>query len=272
MLKKITSKDNNIIKLVRSLKDKKARNANNLFIVEGYKFIFKSEIYKSEFLVITDELLDHIERDVALTSEFNSLLCDIYVVPLSLFEYISGTKNPQGALCVFKKDDFNLTDILDDLKENKNISIAVCENLQDPGNAGTIIRTADAAGFDLVLFTNNSVDIFNPKVLRSTAGSFLNVMALQLGQSEEVIKTLNEYGITTYGTALNAKEFYTDVKYDEKTAIFIGNEANGLLSDTISLLDEKIKIQMIGKSESLNASVACGIMMYEVARKNLFNY
>ncbi len=270
MLKKITSKENKYIKLVRSLSEKKKRDKENLFVIEGYKFIFSSKIFIPKFIIITENLLEEINQDAELSKQLNSLEVDIYITDDEIFNYITNTNNPQGALCVFEKNKINFENRIKELGKKERANIVICENLQDPGNAGTIIRTADAGGFDLVIFTNNSVDIFNPKVIRSTAGSILNIPVINGISSENVIQVLKKNNITSYGTHLKGEQYHFDTDFDKKTAFFIGNEANGLTDETSNMLDQLIKIPMLGNSESLNASIACAVVIYEIMRKNKF--
>ncbi len=267
MLKKITSKDNKILKVIRSLKVKKSRDKENLFIVEGYKFIFDSLLYKPKYLVFSESAYDKVESYPNIVSELNKLLCDIILVPDEIFSTLTDTEMPQGALCVFEKNESNFYDYIKTRSIDEDISIIVCESLQDPGNCGTIIRTADAGGFTMCVFTENSVDIYNPKVVRSTAGSILNIPSFNVKDIKEVLKTLRVQKIQTYGTYLNTENYYDKVTYSSRSAIFIGNEANGLTSETVTTLDTLVKIPIIGKAESLNAGVATSIMIYEVLKQ-----
>ncbi len=267
MLKKITSKDNKILKVIRTLKTKKGRDKENLFIVEGYRFILESSLYKPKYLVFSETTYDKVDEYPDIVEELNKLLCDIIIVPDEIFKTLTDTEMPQGALCVFEKNIKDYKDFINDLPLESDISIVVCESLQDPGNCGTIIRTADAGGFNMCLFTNNSVDIFNPKVVRSTAGSILNIPSFNVKDINEVLDILKAKNIQTYGTYLNTTNLYDKVTYASRNAILIGNEANGLLDETVSKLDTLVKIPIVGKAESLNAGVATSIMIYELLKQ-----
>ncbi len=266
-LKKITSKDNKILKVIRSLKTKKARDKENLFVVEGYKFIFDSTLYNPKYLVFSETAYDKVEDYPDVVFELNKLLCDIIIVPDEIFETLTDTEMPQGALCVFEKNNIDFKSYIDTLNIDEDISLIVCESLQDPGNCGTIIRTADAGGFSICVFAEKSVDIYNPKVVRSTAGSILNIPCFNEKDITSILQILEDKKISTYGTYLQTDNYYDTVTYTNRNAIFVGNEANGLKDETVSKLNTLVKIPIIGKAESLNAGVATSIMIYEVLKQ-----
>ncbi len=266
-LKKITSKDNKILKVIRSLKTKKGRDQENLFVVEGYKFIFHSTLYEPKYLVFSEEAYDKVEDYPDVVFELNKLLCDVIIVPNEIFITLTDTEMPQGALCVFEKNNIEFIDYLNSLNVEDDISLIVCESLQDPGNCGTIIRTADAGGFSICVFAEKSVDIYNPKVVRSTAGSILNIPCFNEKDITTILSILEEKNISSYGTYLHTDNYYDTITYSSRNAIFVGNEANGLSDETVQKLNTLVKIPIIGKAESLNAGVATSIMIYEVLKQ-----
>ncbi|MFV0520745.1 MAG: TrmH family RNA methyltransferase [Lachnospirales bacterium] len=265
MLKTITSKENKTLKEVRSLLSKKGRDKENLFIVEGYKFIFSDSLYKPKYIIFSEETYENVLLE---NPDISNVQCDIYIVPKDIFKTLTDTETPQGSLCVFHFNNTIKNDVIDLLKEKENLSILVCEEMQDPGNCGTIIRTADAAAFDMCIFTEKSVDYYNPKAVRSSAGSILNIPCFYFKTSMEVIELLKEFEITTYGTFLNTNLYYDSIKYPKKTAFFLGNEANGLKDTTINMLETLVKIPILGKAESLNVSIAGSLMIYEILKQN----
>ena len=144
----------------------------------------------------------------------------------------------------------------------------ILEDLQDPGNLGTIIRTGEGAGVTGVILSKTSVDVFNPKVIRSTMGSVYRVPVLYVDSiEEEVLPMLKTHGTTTYAAHLKGENNYDQEDYGKGTAFFIGNEGNGLSDELTACADTLIKIPMAGQVESLNAAMASGILMYEAARQ-----
>lgn len=251
----IESKQNKIVKYIKSLSNKKNRDDENVFVVEGERFVsLINEDVEVKYIIVSQSYL-----------QSNDNICnqnDLVIVTDEVFEYIAETVKPQGIMAVCRKQKYNLNDIL-----KQDGTIIVCENMQDPNNAGTVIRTADSTGCICVVFTNNSVDIYNSKVVRGTAGSIFNIPVVYGYDSLEIIKLLKENGFVSYGTHLNTNNYYDDVTYENKTAIFIGNEGNGLLDSTAMSVDKLVKIPMLGKSESLNASVASSVILYEIVRQ-----
>jgi TrmH family RNA methyltransferase len=144
----------------------------------------------------------------------------------------------------------------------------ILDNIQDPGNMGTILRTADSINLKQIIVRKGTADCFNPKVVRSTMGAIFRVKVLEFENLEKVIKDLKRKNIKVYATDLATDKSVYDVEY-KKSAIVIGNEANGVSKEVLELADQKIKIPMLGKTESLNAAVATGIILYEAVRQNL---
>ena len=161
-----------------------------------------------------------------------------------------------------------LEDLQDLLPERgKNPLWIVLENLQDPGNAGTILRTADACAASGIICTKGTVDFFNPKVIRSCMGSFFHIPFVTVQSIEEAAAFVHENGGMLVGTHLRTSLAYTDVNFRQAAAIVIGNEGSGMSEEAANLCDTLVKIPMPGRAESLNASVAAGVMMYEVLRQ-----
>lgn len=255
----ITSRDNKIIKQVKSLAARQGREENKLFAVEGYRNV-------------KDALLKGAEAEYVLVSEDCaydlSFIGDrkCYVLSAKIFDYVSDTVTPQGVAAVCRIKDLSFKDII--LKENP--LIAVCENLQDPGNAGTIIRTADAAGAAAVIMTKGSVDIYNPKVVRSAMSSLFSVKVVRNKSVDAVFAYLEASGIRSVAGALRSDAeniFKSNLRGG--CAIFVGNEGNGLSGATIKRCKAAVKIPVLGGAESLNASSAAAVMMYEHVRQNL---
>lgn len=143
----------------------------------------------------------------------------------------------------------------------------VLENIQDPGNLGTILRTAEGAGVNGILMSRDTVDIFNPKTIRSTMGSVYRVPFLYVEDICETVRELKNKGISAYAAHLKGIGSYDEQDYTKGTAFLIGNEGNGLTDELADLADTYIRIPMYGKVESLNAAIASAVLMYEAQRQ-----
>lgn len=250
----IESNQNKIIKEVNSLKAKKERDKTGLFILEGKRLV--------------DEIPNSWEIKYLLKAESYSEDINfekVYTVKDSLFEKISETVNPQGILAVCHIKEFDVTNV----DYSNSPFFVVLENVTDPGNMGTLIRTADAAGADVIFLSKGCVDIYNPKVIRATMGSIfhlpiyrnLNLMDLMEDFKNNNVKTL----------AAHLKGTSTPYKVDMTTAcaVIIGNEANGLSDEISEMASDLVKIPMPGKAESMNAGIAGGILIYEAVRQRI---
>ncbi len=244
-------------KKVKALKMKKIRDKEGLFVCEGLRFV--SEIpreWEIEFYAADENFCQKEEM-----KKFENR-ADVYVFGNKDFADMSDTENPQGILAICRKKKFSLEEIA-----SKGGFFVLCEELNDPGNLGTIIRTADAAAADAVVLSKGSVDVYNGKVLRSTMGSVFHIPVITDVNIEEAVETLKKNGIKIYAAHLKGTKTPYEFDLREKTAYLIGNEANGLKEKTASLADSYVKIPMPGKSESLNASVAAALLMYETVRQ-----
>ncbi|MDO4339197.1 MAG: RNA methyltransferase [Eubacteriales bacterium] len=254
----ITSLNNGQVKNIIQLNQKtKARKEQGLFVAEGRKMFREAptdwvhKVYVSEFLSEDKELMERV-------MEFP---CEI--VTDSVFRQMSDTQTPQGILTVLKKPSYSMADIL----KGENPLVMVLEDLQDPGNAGTILRTGEGAGVSGIFLTRTCVDITNPKVIRSTMGSVYRMPFLYVEDVVSLKMKLKEAGIRSYAAHLKGKNFYDGESYRGGTAFFIGNEGKGLTEQAASAADCLIRIPMCGQVESLNAAMAAGILMYEASRQ-----
>ena len=276
----INSKDNKRIKYIRSLLEKgNIRKKNHQFVVEGIKLVDEALEYGKVLEIICavslyDELISGdlsgnrllAENDKNITNyvkKGSSLL----VVSDTVFKSMSETKTPQGILAVAEMPDYRLLDkrfLEQAYTKNGKIKLLVLEDTADPGNLGTIMRTAEAAGVTGVIMGKGTVDIFNPKVVRSTMGSIFRLPFTYAEDLKETIQKLKTQGISFYATHLKGEKSYKDIKYSDRSAIIVGNEARGLSDEVADLADTYVLIPMQGKVESLNAAVAAALMMYEV--------
>ena len=258
---KITSKDNELIKHVKKLKDKKYRDLNNEFVVEGIKLIREAiqEKAKIKQIIICDDAENSdIPKD--LTYEIAKYEC-VYVSK-QVFNSITEVKNPQGIIAVVIKD--NTENVID---YSQDIIVAL-DDIQDPGNLGTILRTVDSIGLTQILVSKGTADCFNPKVVRSTMGAIFRVKIIECENLMETLKQVQKHHFKIMVTSLQTENYIYDVNFNKKV-IVVGNEANGVEQQIQELADEKVKIPMLGKTESLNASVATGVVLYEYVRRQI---
>lgn len=183
-----------------------------------------------------------------------------------VFVRMSDTKTPQGILCLVRQQHYNIEEILRENK-GKRMLFIILEDIQDPGNLGTIFRTAEAAGADGVIMSSWTADIYNPKTIRSTMGSVYRVPFFHVDQMEEAVRRLQKAGVAVYAAHLGGTAAYDACDYQKSTAFLIGNEAKGLREETAACADARITIPMAGKVESLNAAVASSILLFEAARQ-----
>lgn len=258
----ITSKDNEIIKNIRKLKEKKYRDQNNEYIVEGIKMIKEAITEEAviKLIVVCEENANSGSIDKKLLYEIAKYEC-IYVSK-KVFDLISEVKTPQGILAVIEKD--NSEDKID----YKQDVIVVLDGIQDPGNLGTILRTIDSVGLNQVIVSKETADAYNPKVVRSTMGAIFRVNIIESDNLLDTLKNMKKHKYKIMATSLETPNSIYDVEYNKKV-IVIGNEANGVSKEILDYADEKIKIPMLGKTESLNASVATAVILYEYVRNKI---
>ncbi|MBQ4088207.1 MAG: RNA methyltransferase [Clostridia bacterium] len=250
-VKHISSAENEYIKTLVKLKDRKYRERFGLFIVEGERSARDavSSGFPVDSVVMTES---YFERRDNVFSEQN-----IITVPDKLFKALCDTKTPQGVLAVAKLPEGN--------REISGKTYICCDCIQDPGNAGTIIRSADAFGFDGVIFMKGSVDVFSPKVIRSSMGSVFHIPVI----TDVDAKWLNakkQEGYFLSVTALHRDSVALRCgTFTDQQIFVIGNEGNGVSDAVLSMADETVHIPMQGSAESLNAGVAASVLMYEVS-------
>ncbi|MDC7300409.1 TrmH family RNA methyltransferase [Agathobacter ruminis] len=250
----ITSKDNKHVKNLIALQTKaKERKKQNLFVVEGIRMV--------------EETPRHLLRELYCSESFATKNPDRYdceILSDALYKSVSDTQSPQGILAVVEKPHYELWDYL---HTDAAPLFLVLEDIQDPGNLGTMMRTAEGAGATAVILSPNTVDLFNPKTIRSTMGSIYRLPYLVSDNLAETIATLQSAGVSVYAAHLKGKKDYCDCDYTGATAFLIGNEGNGLSDEIAGLADTYIRIPMEGQLESLNAAVSAALLMYECHRQ-----
>ena len=255
----ITSTSNEKIKRVTMLvNNAKARRKEGLFAVEGLRIASEipegvlEECYVSEGFAAEHEI-----------SEVFGYETDTVVVSSAVFKKMSDTQNPQGILCVCRKNEETADDFLSGRRIGE-LRLLILEGIQDPGNLGTMIRTAEGAGFDAIIADENTVDVYNPKVTRSTMGSLFRMPVIYTQDLPAFIDDIKQSSVTVYAAHLDGKKSYREVRYGSRIAFLIGNEGAGLSDEITKKADELVRIPMQGKLESLNAAVAAALLMYSL--------
>lgn len=250
MMKEITSVNNSFIKWLLTLRDKQVRNEHNLFIVEGYHLVEESLKHNVLKIVLCTEkeVLDKIDVE------------EKYLVNEQIIKKLSSTKSPQNIIGVVSSI---INQDLEAIISKKELRILILDDVNDPGNLGTIIRTSAALGIDAVISSLETVDYYNEKVLRATQGAIFKIPLFK-GDLVEIISLLKKQGITIYGTHLESSVSVKDVEKLKKLAIVVGNEAQGVSSKILDLCDKNIILSMNNDVESLNVSIAAALLMWEL--------
>lgn len=256
----ITSSANKKVKQIVQWQTKtKERKKDNVYLVEGFKMFEEApemsilEVYVSEDAMekLADSIREKLDR------------IGYEIVAAVIFRKMSDTQTPQGILTVLRQPEYDLNTLISGEKP----LLVVLENLQDPGNLGTIVRTGEGAGITGVIMSEQTVDIFNPKTIRATMGSVYRVPFVYVKDMRDTLQKLHEKGIHTYAAHLQGTTYYNDFDFKQPTAFLIGNEGNGLQKETADLAESYLKIPMEGQVESLNAAIATSLLIYEAHRQ-----
>lgn len=255
----IESKENNLFKETKKLRDRKGRNKSFKYLIEGFRLIeeaFKAKL-PVEYIFIAKEEYEELNRYIE-----KYVLNDIkiYTIKKSLLKELTSTENPQGIVAVASMKSLHL-------KMDGKFYI-LCDKLQDPGNLGTIVRTAHAAGVDGVILTKGTVDLYNEKTLRSTMGSVFHIPVIYDDDEFSITKEFLNSGFSLVTTSLEADRNFFEEDLKGKIIISVGNEGNGISKEVFDLSNKKVKIPMPGGAESLNVAIATSIMIYEKVRQN----
>lgn len=255
----ITSKDNKQVKNIIALQQKaKERREQKAFVVEGHKMVDETPknllqaVYLSESYVAKQNSLPDYGAGVV-----------VEVLSDSVFKAVSDTQTPQGILAIVRKPEYELNALL--AKENR--MFLILEDVQDPGNLGTMMRTGEGAGVTGIIMSKNTVDLFNPKVIRSTMGSIYRVPFIIADDLEKTITQMKKAGVSLYAAHLKGENAYDAYDYKKDCGFLIGNEGNGLSDQIADMADTYIRIPMEGQLESLNAAVSAALLMYECHRQ-----
>lgn len=254
----ITSTGNARVKNVIQLQTRaRARKDSRQFVAEGFRMVSEApadrivSIYASEtFARCNSGYMSTIQVPYETVSD-------------NVFAQMSDTRTPQGILAVIKMAEYEIGDII----AHDNGLYVIVENLQDPGNLGTIIRMSEAAGVDGIIMSPNTVDIYNPKTIRSTMGSLYRVPFVYADDFAGTLERMKSKGVELYAAHLEGSVEYTEPDYTKASAFVIGNEGNGLTDAVTNICSNRIRIPMAGKVESLNAAIAASVLTFEAARQ-----
>lgn len=267
MLQKVlSSKNNKAIKYIRKLLlSRRERENSSIFVIEGLRLCVsavESNARIEMFFYTNEAKVNNMEKfDLLFNNSINS-----FEVTQDIMNYISDTINPQGFLCVCKMLDNHIS--IDKIN-NAGFYVAL-ENIQDPSNMGNILRTAEALGIDGLIISNNSCDIYNPKVIRGSMGALFRMQFVYIEDFLDLINILSNNGIITYASIPSSNALSINkIDFTDGGILFIGNEANGLTKPLIESCNFKITIPMLGRAESLNAATAANIIMWEMIKSKL---
>ena len=263
----ITSTSNQQMKNISALlKKSKERKSTKTFVVEGPRMVVETPVDKLKGVYVAEGFAHNTDNKGILKeiqdkcSQANAVY---EVVADNVFKSVSDTQTPQGIMAVVAMPEYGLEQLLDGEKTH----LLILERIQDPGNLGTMVRTGEGAGVTGIIMNKTTVDLFNPKTIRSTMGSIYRVPFYVTEDLPALMKQLQEKGISLYAAHLKGEHSYDEEDYKKACGFLIGNEGNGLSNEIADLADTYIKIPMEGQVESLNAAISATLLMYEANRQ-----
>ncbi|MEN6567770.1 MAG: RNA methyltransferase [Veillonellales bacterium] len=268
MIERILSPQNQYVKLAMGLKQKKKRESTGLFIAEGLRLAEEAIAsgWRIPVCLFTREAYLH-ERGRQVIEQLQAdTSCKVMQVSDSIYSKVTDTDQPQGLMVLVGKKRYQFDDVI---LNKQNPLILVLDGLQDPGNVGTIIRTADAAGCSGVLMTKGSADLFSGKTVRAGMGSIFHLPIIEGLGCGELVALLSEYHIPLMATALTDSEIYFSSDLTMPVAVVFGNEGNGVQKELLQRAKVKLYIPILGKAESLNVAAAASVILYEAVRQRL---
>lgn len=256
----ITSMANQQMKNLAALQKKaKERKNQGLFVAEGPRMCLEAPREWISAIYVSESYLEDEKRK----KELQAFDFSYEVVADAVFRSVSDTQTPKGIMTVVKKPEYRLEELLD----GEQTHLLILENVQDPGNLGTMMRTGEGAGITGVIMSHTTVDLFNPKTIRSTMGSLYRVPYFITDNLQDTLLWVKQQGVHLYAAHLAGQKSYDEMDYTAACGFLIGNEGNGLTDETAHLADDYIRIPMAGQVESLNAAMSAGILMYECSRQ-----
>lgn len=260
----ISSPDNDKIRLINKLSRKKYRDQQGKFVIEGINLV-RAALSKGQHVELVLIADDFDYSEIANTLTVGVDYRNIYLIPRFLFEKISDAENGSGIIAVVNKSSYTL-DNLDSLELCCGDNVLVLDRLQDPGNIGTMIRTAVAAGYSIVATIKGTADIYSPKVLRASAGMIFGISVVELADTEELKKLVSRLDKKIVVTDPREGDPYYECNLTNDIALVIGNEGNGISDEIMESSEVRVTIPMQGEVESLNAAICASLLMYEAIR------
>lgn len=260
----ITSVNNPRIKQLVLYRTKaKERRKEGVFVAEGFRMFEEAPADLIREIYLTKEALQRLCKEEGMRRKLEK--AGYETVSEEVFGKISDTKTPQGVLTVVRQPEYQLEEILG----VENPFLLILEDIQDPGNLGTMMRTGEGAGITGIIMSSNTADLFNPKTIRATMGSIYRVPYYITPDLPVLLGRLRTAGIHTYAAHIQSESLYDSFSFREPTAFLIGNEGAGLRKETADESDSYLKIPMEGQVESLNAAISAAVLMYEAHRQRV---
>lgn len=257
----ITSKENQIYRHCVRLASRKYRQKYGQYLIEGEKLL-QEAVNTGQILKIA--VMTKSREDFAAAEH---LPCETVRAEDRLFSQMAQTESSQGILAVVEKKEYDEAAFRRRIREKKG-NVILLDRLQDPGNIGTIIRTADAAGYSGVMTIKGTADLFSPKIVRAAAGSLFRMPVFSADSPKEAVRILEAEEKMIAAAGFETETLYYEAKLDRNVGLIIGNEGNGISEELMGMAHQIVKIPMSGEMDSLNAAVAAGILMYESVREN----
>jgi TrmH family RNA methyltransferase len=262
----ITSLSNDRVKKAASYAAKsKARREDKVFIIEGMKMLREAPVLQVGDVFVTERFLDGAgEDDKEILWRYGA-----ETVSEDVMNRMSDTQTPQGVLAVIRQYEYSMDEVLEGYNADGSTTplLLVLENIQDPGNLGTMLRSGEGAGVTGVIMSRGCADIYNPKVIRSTMGSVFRMPFIYVDDTPQMVRDLNDRGIHTYAAHLRGQKNYDEFDFTGPTAFLIGNEGKGLTDETADAAEQYVLIPMKGEVESMNAATSSAILTFEASRQ-----
>lgn len=279
----ITSATNPKIKAIKKLEQKRQRDREGLFVIEGFHLVEEAIKHHAEIeMILHTDTADQTQlTGIKAMLQQNAAelpnAIEIITITDSILTTLSQTPAPQGILAILKQPKQMLEEILEGKTNTNTVKLAkqrplqhllLLDNVQDPGNVGTMIRTAEAAGFKAIILGEGSADLYNDKTIRATQGALFQLPIIR-GNLEKLLPAIHNAGYESWVTTLEEATFYHELEKPAKCALIMGNEGQGVDLKLQKLATTKVKIPMLGQSESLNVGMAAGILIYDLMPKSL---
>lgn len=267
MFEEITSLQNPKLKQAQKLSDRRERNETGLFLIEGYRELKRASLAKIQIqTVFMCPSLFLGSNEMALIAQMRSLGAQIFSCSDAVFKKLSYRDRPDGLVAVAHQMQLTLDHLKNPASQEKAPFFVIAEAIEKPGNLGTILRSADAAGVDAVIVCDRCTDIYNPNVVRASVGTLFTLPVIE-ASSAEVLAWLKKHQIKVAAATPSAKQEFTQVSFKEGVAIAVGTEQLGLSQLWMDAADIQVRIPMHGVADSLNVATATTLLLYEVVRQ-----